>query len=249
MRFTALPQRVIYDPRKSPHVLRAGNSRGKSGSGAATGARRDPAGGGRRGSGRSPRAGGAGGERGPSLRSPCTRGPTGEPRPREPGQPSHKGLLARPLLGERPSTAQGDGTELPRRPARLRPAESRRYRDAATAGHGDSGTQEERAPSPERGGAPAANTRREQDGGRGRKERRTEKGSAAPRDGASPPADGWALPPHLHRGGGYGAQGFLGVVVSRQQQSPALRGRERCPVTQTGTRRFQTFHHSLCPPS
>ncbi|CAN8217240.1 unnamed protein product [Coccothraustes coccothraustes] len=146
------------------------------------------------------------GEREGNAAHPSGARATAVPResrgPASQGSPRTRGSLARPLLGERPSTAQGDRTELPRRPARLRPAGTRRYRDAATVGHGASGTREERAPSPERGGAPAANTRREQDGGRRRKERRTEKGSAAPRDGASPPADRRARPPHLHRGGG-----------------------------------------------
>lgn len=137
----------------------------------------------------SPRARGAGGEHDSSLKSPCNR---------ECNRECNRGRAAVPRV--RAAPAQGGrslGLSSESGPARpkgvgpscrgARPTSERR--EVAIPRHGHSGTRERRAPSPERGGAPSTNTRREQDGGRGRKERRTEKGSAAPRDGARPPAD------------------------------------------------------------
>lgn len=182
---------------KSPHVLCAGNDgEGKSGSEGGTGARKDPAG--RREKRlRVPRAQGAGGEHGSSLRSPCNRDPRREPRPREPGQPPQKGVArsASPRgTAQRGARGQDEAAAAPRPP--------QVGGNAAIPGHGDTGTQEQRAPSPERGGAPATNTRREQDGDRGRKERRTERKEASHHVRApTRPRIGGSAHSYLHGGG------------------------------------------------
>lgn len=58
--------------------------------------------------------------------------------PASQGSPRTRGSFARPFHGEWPSMAQGDRTKLPRHPAHLRPAGTRRYQDTETPRHGNS---------------------------------------------------------------------------------------------------------------
>lgn len=129
---------------KSPHVLCAGNDgEGKSGSEGGSGARKDPAG--RRekrlrvARGATPEHGEREGNTAHPSGARVTATPGESRGPASQGSPRKRGSLARPLLGERPSAAQGDRTKLARRPARLRSAGTRQYQDTETPGRRNSG--------------------------------------------------------------------------------------------------------------
>lgn len=99
---------------------------------------RTPRGGGRRGSGSPEHREQEGNTAHPSgARVTATPGESRGPASQ--GSPRKRGSLARPLLGERPSAAQGDRTKLPRRPARLRSAGTQQYQDTETPGRRNSG--------------------------------------------------------------------------------------------------------------
>lgn len=207
MHFAAQPQQFISDPRNDGEVSacalcrerRGGEERERGRDQSTEGARGAAGEEAQGGSLGNPRAQGAGGEHGSSLRSPCNRDPRREPRPREPGQPPQKGVArsASPRgTAQRGARGQDQAAAAPRPP--------QVGGNAAIPGHGDTGTQEQRAPSPERGGAPATNTRREQDGDRGRKERRTERKEASHHVRApTRPRIGGSAHSYLHRGGGW----------------------------------------------
>lgn len=157
---------------------------------------------------------------------PRSHGRAAAPRAR--AAPAQGGSLARPLLGERPSAAQGDRTELPQHPRSPQAGG-----DAATAAHGDTGTRERRPPHLS-AAEPPLPTRGENKMAAGEGKRGAQR-KEAPRHVTAPARPRMGGPAHFIyiEVGAWRARAPGSRSLTREQQSPLPRGRERCSGTQT----------------